>query len=453
MIQTRTLFRRTAATVPLCLAFASAVHAEVTVTAERARSDEGFTFKAVPFPAIDDAAATATFKVIGGSADGNAQKGLAVLNDGKLPSGDDDPSGNFFFSPDSEKGRLLIDLGKVIDIKTVDTYSWHNGGRAGQHYTLYAADGTAPGFKAEPDAATDPASAGWKLVGKVNTGDKGPGQHGVEISGGKDGTLGKNRYLLLETSPNEDSSGFGQTFWSEIDVIDAAAPEVKRNTPAEKVLDTFKTDDGKYTFIVDSTKSPDLRQWFADKAVPQVKIWYPKIVEMLAVPGFPSPTSFSLRLQEGTIIPGNRGIPAFASGGNIVVSSDFLRSEQKGEAVGCIIHEIVHIAQSSDWGRGKRRNVPSWVVEGVADYIRWFLFEPEVQGAEIRNPERAKYNASYRVTANFFDWVARNHNLKDLPQKLNATFSTGYNDGLWREWTGKTVQELEADWKASLGKK
>ena len=52
-------------------------------------------------------------------------------------------------------------------------------------------------------------------------------------------------------------------------------------------------------------------------------------------------------------------------------------------------------------------------------------------------------------TANFFDWVVRTQ-VKDLPGKLNATSSTGYNHGLWREWTGKTVEELEADWKKSL---
>lgn len=445
MLSTKSLWPVAA---PLCCAFISTAVAEVKITAERTRRDDTFKFETVPPPALDDAATGAEFKIIAGEADPNSRNGLAVLHDGKIPSGDDDPAANFFFAQGTEKGRLLIDLGKVIDVKSVDTYSWHQGGRAGQHYTLYAADGSAPGFKAEPEAATDPASVGWKLIGKVDTAEKGPGQHGVEISGGKEGTLGRNRYLLLETQPNEDPSGFGQTFWSEIDVIDAAAPEVKR-VVVEKILDTYQTDDGKYKFVVDSTKSPDLRAWFGEKVVPQVKIWYPKIVDMLAVPGFPSPTSFNLRLQEGTIMPGNRGIPAYASGGNIVVSSEFLRSQQKGEAIGCVIHEIVHIAQSSDWGRGKRRNVPSWVVEGVADYIRWFLFEPESKGAVIRNPDRAKHDASYRTTANFFDWVATNH-VKDLPRKLNATFSTGYSDDLWKEWTGKTVEELEADWKKSL---
>jgi hypothetical protein len=424
------------------------VAAEVTVRSGHSRSDASFKLDPVPPPALDDAASTAVFKIIAGEADPNARGGLKVLHDGRIPDKDDAPGDNFFFAPGSGTGRVLVDLGKIIDIKQVATYSWHRAGRAAQQYTLYAADGSKPGFKAEPDPGTDPLTTGWELLGKVDTSAKGSGQHGVELSRGADDRLGKFRYLLWETRANEDPSGFGQTFYSEFDVIDAAAPEVKR-VQVEKLIDTFKTDDGKFTFLVDSTRSPDLRAWFAEKVMPEVKEWYPRIVELIGVPGFPSPTEMTMRLEEGTIMPGNRGVPAFAAGTNIVVSSEFIRSEQQGEAVGCVIHEIVHVAQASDWGRGRRARVPSWVTEGVADYIRWFLFEPESGGAVVRNPDKARYDASYRTTANFFDWVVRHH-VKDLPQRLNATYSTGYHPGLWREWTGKTVEELEAGWKKSL---
>jgi hypothetical protein len=128
-----------------------------------------------------------------------------------------------------------------------------------------------------------------------------------------------------------------------------------------------------------------------------------------------------------------------------------MRAQQKGEAIGAGIHEVVHVVQfggnGEGNGRGKRRP-PSWVTEGVADYIRWFLYEPESKGAEIttRNVSRAKYDDSYRTTANFFDWVIKNHE-KDLMRKLNVATHEGYSEDLWKQWTGKTVQELGADWK------
>jgi hypothetical protein len=409
--------------------------------------DALFNLPPVPPPALNDAATGAVFQLLDGQADPNSG-GLAVLQDGRVPASSDSPRENFFFARGSTSPALLMDLGQGIEVKSIATYSWHQGGRAGQRYALYAASGGETGFQPAPAAALDPTGIGWTLLATVDTSAKGPGQHGAEISGGPGATLGKYRYLLFRAQANPDPSGFGQTFFSEIDVTDAKAPPVQR-LPTELLLDTYQTDDGKYNFTVDSTRSPDLREWFGNKAMPAVKEWYPKITALISVPGFPPPDKMTLRLQEGEIVPGNRGIPAFAAGGNIVVSSDFLRSEAGGEAIGCVIHEIVHVAQTSHWGPQNHGRVPTWVVEGVADYVRWFLFEPESRGAVIQRPEDARYDASYRTTANFFDWVIRNH-IKDLPRKLNATFSTGYEASLWREWSGKPVQELAAAWKKSL---
>jgi hypothetical protein len=109
---------------------------------------------------------------------------------------------------------------------------------------------------------------------------------------------------------------------------------------------------------------------------------------------------------------------------------------------------MVHIVQ---FGAGRRahRSVPAWFLEGATDYIRWFLFEPEKNGATIRQPDRVRHNDSYRVTANFFDWVIRNHS-PDLLAKAHVAIHKGYSDDLWEQWTGKPVAELEAAWKKDL---
>ena len=77
------------------------------------------------------------------------------------------------------------------------------------------------GFKAEPKRGTDPESCGWKLVAKVDSRPKdGPvgGQYGVSISD-SGGSLGQYRYLLFDISKTESEDPFGNTFYSEIDVI------------------------------------------------------------------------------------------------------------------------------------------------------------------------------------------------------------------------------------------
>jgi hypothetical protein len=57
------------------------------------------------------------------------------------------------------------------------------------------------------------------------------------------------------------------------------------------------------------------------------------------------------------------------------------------------------------------------------------------------------------VSANFLDWVTETYGREIVP-KLNAAAREGtYDDALWKELTGHTVEELGDAWKASLGKK
>ena len=95
-----------------------------------------------------------------------------------------------------------MDLGGALDLKQVNTYSWHPSTRGPQVYKLYASDGEADNFKAKPKRGTDPVKCGWKLIAKVDTRPKtgdGGGQYGVSISD-SDGSIGKYRYLLFAMS-------------------------------------------------------------------------------------------------------------------------------------------------------------------------------------------------------------------------------------------------------------
>ncbi|MCX7005745.1 MAG: hypothetical protein NTY53_00545, partial [Kiritimatiellaeota bacterium] len=116
---------------------ATASFAAVQVISERNELTSDFRFKHVPSPARNDAATTAEFSIIEGRRDGNGGD-LDKLHDGKLPRSDDTPGENFFFAAGSAGGKLRIDLGRVIEIKQVNTYTWHAGDRGPQVYTLSA---------------------------------------------------------------------------------------------------------------------------------------------------------------------------------------------------------------------------------------------------------------------------------------------------------------------------
>ncbi len=434
-------------TLLLFLATAGMAPAEElkVLTGHRATATD-FRLDPVPPPAINDAAATATFTLVDGSHDRNGGD-LNVLHDGRIPADADQPAANFFLSRGSAGARLAVDLGKVISVQSIASYSWHPGVRAAQVYAVYAAEGPEEKFIAAPKRDIDPLSCGWRLLAKVDTrpknGEPG-GQTGVAINAGA--TPEKIRHLLFDILPASDRDPFGQTFFSEIDVIEAGGPELQRIKPPERIIKTFAGTEGKATFIVDATDAPDLAEWAEQKVLPVVQEWYPKMSEMLASDGYTPPKEVMLQFKNGI------NVPAFASANQITLNAPWFRRELQGEARGCVVHELVHVVQN--YSRSARFNprpakTPGWIVEGIPDYIRWFLYEPQSRGAEItaRNWEKAKYDDSYRTSANFFDWVTRTHSA-DLVRKLNAVCREGeYSPDLWKESTGLTLEELGAAWK------
>jgi hypothetical protein len=204
-------------------ALALANSPEVRITVDRNTGKDAtpqFKFKSAPSPSKGNAASHAKLKLVLGQRDpGGAD--LSALTDGALPVDEDQPAANFFFNAGSYGGRFRFDFGEAIEISQVNTYSWHSSSRGPQLYNLFATDGSDPKFNPEPDGRTDPASCGWKLIATVDTrpkqGDPG-GQYGVSITGST-GKLGKFRYLLFDVVPTETDDPWGNTFFSEIDVI------------------------------------------------------------------------------------------------------------------------------------------------------------------------------------------------------------------------------------------
>ncbi len=434
----------------LLLCLTTIARAEVAVLSERLGNDDatpGFKFPHVPAPLRGDAAAKATFTVIDGQRDGNGGD-PGKLHDGALPTDGDQPASNFFFRAGTDGGRILVDLGSVIDLKQINTYSWHPGTRGPQVYKLYASDGKAPGFTAQPKRPSDPAKAGWKLVASVDTRPKdGPpgGQYGVSI-GDPSGSLGSARYLLFDIARTEDADGFGNTFYSEIDVLDRNAPAITE-APLKELIESVAIDGGAYRFTVDTTEAPDLTDWAHRDLIPAMQKWYPLIVAMLPSDDFTAPKTFSI-----TFTDRYKGVAA-TSGNRIECSPSWYRRELKREAIGSLVHELVHVVQQ--YGRARRPGAsrpPGWLTEGVPDYIRWYLFEPQSKGCEIppRRAATARYDASYRISANFLSYVIANHD-KDLVKELNAALREGrYDTELWNKRTTHTVEELAELWKKSL---
>jgi hypothetical protein len=188
-------------------------------------------------------------------------------------------------------------------------------------------------------------------------------------------------------------------------------------------------------YRVDASEAPELKPW-ADQSARLCERWYSRVVEELGAERTRPPRRVRLQLKK------KYPVPAAAGGGEIFASVDWF--QEHPDDVGALIHETAHIIQ-----RYRGPDNPGWLVEGVADYVRFFKFEPpDAIGGFDR--KTAKYSDGYRTTARFLDYVVRKYDAK-LVFKLNQAMHEGqYRDAIWKESTGKTLEELGAEWKASL---
>ncbi len=186
--------------------------------------------------------------------------------------------------------------------------------------------------------------------------------------------------------------------------------------------------------FLDVDDAPEMRPW-AEKVVGVCEQQYPMICRELASDGYKPPTTIRMAFKSDY-----NGV-AEAAGNRIRGSVAFFKKNPKD--VGAMVHETAHCVQQY-----RKRGLPGWLVEGVADYIRFWKFEPGTAGRV--NPERARYDGSYRTTAAFLAFVSDNYDPKFVT-KLNALMRDGkYEIGVWKELTGKSIEELNQDWRRSL---
>ncbi len=187
-------------------------------------------------------------------------------------------------------------------------------------------------------------------------------------------------------------------------------------------------------FVVDTSDAPDLKAW-AEATARACEHAYAMINDELGSDGYRPPRRITL-----TISADYRGVSKM-SGTRIVGSADHFRRRRDDD--GAIVHETVHVAQG--YRRGRR---PSWLVEGICDYVRFFKWEPGKLGRI--NPATARYDKGYRLTAAFLAYLVERYD-RNIVRQLNRALRNGeYDDDLFRQLTGKDLVELDEEWRGTL---
>jgi hypothetical protein len=186
---------------------------------------------------------------------------------------------------------------------------------------------------------------------------------------------------------------------------------------------------------LDTSEVPELASWGA-KAKGLVATWHPIIAERLKSDGFSPPAEVTLVFKKRM-----RGI-AYASGTTITIAADWVGRHP--DDFGMVIHELAHVVQSYP------RTRQGWLVEGIADYIRFFHYEPEAALGPI-DPRRASYRDGYRTTARFLAWIERTHDGAIVGKLNEALRRSRYEDGLFKEATSRDLDALWAEFLEGAG--
>jgi hypothetical protein len=162
---------------------------------------------------------------------------------------------------------------------------------------------------------------------------------------------------------------------------------------------------------------------------------YPMIVRVLGAQPATPPKQVTVVFDKGM-----DGVAA-TGGDEIHVAARYV--EGHPDDTGMIIHELTHVVQAYP------KYDPVWLVEGIADYVRFYHYEPAAKRPHP-NPATATYHDSYRTTAAFLDWAVRTYD-PDLVKKLDAALKAGnYSEDVFVRSTGKGLDKLNAEWIFSL---
>lgn len=164
--------------------------------------------------------------------------------------------------------------------------------------------------------------------------------------------------------------------------------------------------------------------------------WYPVISAELQSPNFTPAAIIKIKFDP------NSNLIAYTSGTKIVGSVNYYNNHQ--DDVGSMIHELTHVIQGYDY-----KKCPFWLAEGIADWIRYYKYEPSSKMPGKPSPNDF-YEIGYGISAYFLQYIIDNTPQWPAPNHMvywaNKDCREGkYNDSMWQRMTGKTLDQLWQD--------
>lgn len=212
-------------------------------------------------------------------------------------------------------------------------------------------------------------------------------------------------------------------------VVTASSSSVQADVDVDKKANYACAAGSEYTLMI--TGGLSINSAMLEKMACTFFEVYPKIVTLLN-PNAPKIVYF--------VFSDQREYPAYASDGAITFSKDWINSHPLDTDI--VVHEATHIAQAA------LGEVPGWLVEGTADYVRDLYGLHNVENGwaiPIRYVPDQSYLKGYGDAAAFFKWVDAVYRQNQLPVVAaiyKSVAVTPYDIGIWFTLTGKDFYTL-----------
>jgi hypothetical protein len=194
------------------------------------------------------------------------------------------------------------------------------------------------------------------------------------------------------------------------------------------------------TVIVDTTAAPECADW-AQEAKLLVEQWFPIVSQFLDTENYNPPAQ--LRLIFRPADPAHDFV-AGTSGSVITINSKYVMGHQSD--FGMVIHEMTHVIQ----GYPDAGDKPGWIVEGMADYVRYYRYEPDTLRNARYYANTTDYHHGYEEAAAFLAWIAAKYDRRVIFEVDGALRTGAYSPEFWKTYTGKSLDDLWGEYLKTL---
>lgn len=192
------------------------------------------------------------------------------------------------------------------------------------------------------------------------------------------------------------------------------------------------------TVTLDFSAAPEHKNWAIEAGEYAIR-WHPQLATLLASEGF-TPA------RDVTLVFKHMDGVAFCSGNTITIAAKWIKDHP--DDFGMVVHELTHVLQNYP----SRRGNPGWLVEGIADYVRYYVVEPDSPRRRF-NPERESYERGYQPAAGMLHWLEQTAGPGVITQLNRALRDGRYSPRLFREIAGGDPGAVWERYKASLAKR